>query len=423
MRVNQSTFGEWERWVDKIYPTKEEFLRALAKRTLKIYHGIDPTGPDLHLGHSTNLLLLEHFRRMGHEIILLIGDFTAMIGDPTEKEAARKPLTRTQVLKNAKTYQTQASKILSFTGKNPAKITYNSRWWGKMKFGDALALESLVTGPQLFERDMFERRIRAGEAVTLAEITYPFLQGYDSVALDIDTEVGGTDQTFNMLMGRDLMRKLKNKEKFVITTKLLENPKTGKKLMSKSEGTYVALSDPPDEMFAKVMALPDEVIIPCFELCTQVPDREIVELKKEVKENPLHTKKHLAFEIVKIYHGEKKATLARKEFEKVVQKKQSPSIPPVRSLEQIQDSLAIRYDWTPKSTASITQVVAVSADTSTSEAWRRVKGGTVSLDNVRITEPHAPFDFNVPHDRILKYGAHDYVKIKGKSKEDKGQKD
>ena len=320
-----------KRWVDKIYPSEKEFLKALKTQKLTIYHGVDPTAPGLHLGHSTNYLLLKKFQNLGHKIIILIGDFTAQIGDPTGKLSERKALTKKQVLKNAETYKSQISKILDFKSKiNPVQIKFNSKWYEKIKFADLMKLMANFTHGKMIKRNMFQQRLKKGQEINFIEFIYPMLQGYDSVAMNVDVEVGGTDQTFNMMAGRDLLKKYKKKEKFVITTKLLENPKTGKKLMSKSEGNYIALNDSPKDMFGKVMALPDEAIMHCFELCTEV---SLIEVKK-IK-NPKDAKARLAKEIITIYHSKKEAESAEKEFNKIFKEKKLPTeIPEIRIKEK-----------------------------------------------------------------------------------------
>ncbi|MDP2910698.1 MAG: tyrosine--tRNA ligase [bacterium] len=319
-----------KRYADKIYPSEKEFLEALEIRKLTIYHGVDPTAPDLHLGHSTNYLLLRKFQDLGHKIIILIGDFTAQIGDPTGRISERKTLTKEQVLKNAQTYKAQISKILDFKSKtNPARLKFNSKWYEKINFNDLMKLMANFTHGQMIKRNMFQQRLKNGQEINFIEFIYPMLQGYDSVAMDVDAEVGGTDQTFNMMAGRDLLKKYKNKEKFVITTKLLENPKTGKKLMSKSEGNYVALNDFPNEMFGKIMALPDEAVMPCFELCTEISLLEVVKIK-----NPKDLKIRLAREIITMYHNKKEAERAEKEFNKIFKEKKLPSdIPEIKMKE------------------------------------------------------------------------------------------
>lgn len=327
------------RYIENIFPSKERFKKALKSgKKLLFYIGVDPTAPKLHLGHSTNFLFLRKVQEMGHQVTLLIGDFTAQIGDPTGKDETRKPLTRKEVLNNCKTYKKQVAKILDFNSKeNSARIVYNSRWLSKMKPEDFIKLMAQATVKQMIQRDMFQKRIKEGREIYLHEFLYPLLQGYDSVAMNVDVEVGGNDQTFNMLVGRDLLKRYKNKEKFVITTKLLVNPKTNKKLMSKSEGNFIALDESPDEMYGKIMALPDEVILPCFELCTTLPEEEIKKIEKNLKSkklNPRDAKARLAREIIKIYHNEKEAIKAEKNFENIFKKKKSPSNIPVFILPQ-----------------------------------------------------------------------------------------
>jgi len=317
-----------DRWTDKIYPSREDFLKKLTKKKLVIYHGIDPTAPSLHLGHSTNLLLLKRFQEWGHKVILLVGDFTAQIGDPSGRLTERNPLTEKEVLNNSQTYKFQAGKILDFRSKrNSAEVKRNSQWLKKFTLEKILRLSGNFTVQRIIERDMFQKRLKQKKPIWLHEFLYPLFQGYDSVALDVDVEVGGTDQTFNMMIGRDLMRIYRNKEKFVITTPLLINPKTGNKLMSKSEGNYVALDDSSEEMFGKIMALPDEVIINCFKLCTEVSLEEIKIMEqgfKSKKDNPRDLKARLAREIVTTYHGVSVAEKAEEEFNRVFREHKVP---------------------------------------------------------------------------------------------------
>ncbi len=333
------------RWADKIYPSRKAFLDVLISgRKLTIYHGVDPTASHLHLGHSTNYLLLRKFQELGHKIILLVGDFTAQIGDPTGKSTARKSLTRKQILGNCQTYQEQAGKILDFKSKrNPVEIKFNSQWLSKLSMEDVIKLAAHFTHGQMIKRNMFQERLKRKEEIYLHEFLYPLLQGYDSVALDVDVEVGGTDQTFNMLVGRDLMKIFRQKEKFVITTILLINPVTGRKLMSKSEGNIIALDDKPEEMYGKIMALPDETIITCFQLCTELPVFGIKKIEEDLKQkkvNPRDLKAELAKEIIRLYYGEKASEKAEVEFNKVFKKNELPSkIPVIKIRENVLDIL------------------------------------------------------------------------------------
>ncbi|MDO8518197.1 MAG: tyrosine--tRNA ligase [bacterium] len=301
------------RSIAQILPTKDELKKALMSgKQLRFYIGTDATGPQLHLGHSTNYLLLEKFRQLGHEIIILFGDFTALIGDPTDKEAARKQQTPEEVENHIRDWKSQVSKIVDFdNAENPAKILKNSEWLSKLNFADVLNIASNFTVQQMLERDMFEKRIEAGKLVYLHEFLYPLMQGYDSVAMDVDVEVGGTDQTFNMLVGRTLQKRIHTKEKFVISTTLLENPATGKKLMSKSEGDYIALNDSPSDMYGKTMALSDVVLRQMFVDTTLLP---ISEIDSILQLHPKEAKMRLARELVGIYHTKEAAQKAEKNF-------------------------------------------------------------------------------------------------------------
>ncbi len=314
------------RGISAIYPSKE-FLEEKLKKGEKItlYLGIDPTGPSLHLGHLIPIKKLAEFQKAGHQIIILFGDFTATIGDPSDKESTRQPLTRKQVLQNHKDYKEQISTILSFKGKNKAKIKYNSKWLRKLSFEKIISLASNMTVQQMIERDMFKKRIEGGKPIFMHEFFYPLMQAFDSVAMNVDGEIGGTDQTFNMLCGRDLMKTLSGKEKFVITTRLLED-NHGQK-MGKTEKNMVSLSDNPEEMYGKIMSWTDGLIIPGFELCTNVPIdkiREFSEQLKDEKTNPRDLKMNLAKEIVSLVYGENKARNAEDNFINVFQNKEKP---------------------------------------------------------------------------------------------------
>jgi tyrosyl-tRNA synthetase len=308
------------RGVANIYPNKDFVKKQLLSgKKLKMYLGIDPTGPTLHMGHAVQLIKLKEFQELGHEVVLLIGDFTAMIGDPSDKTAVRKQLTKKEVLNNCKLYKKQSSTFLNF-GVGGAKIKYNSSWLAKMKFADVVNLASKMTVQQMIERDMFQERIKNNKPVYLHEFLYPLMQGYDSVYLNTDGEIGGNDQTFNMLAGRNLMKEMKNKEKFVLTTKLLEDS-SGKK-MGKTEGNMISMLDDEFEMFGKVMSWTDGMILLGFEICTNVSDEDIEKYKKELEKgaNPRDIKIILAKEIIKVYYGKERADKAEKNFLNTFQK-------------------------------------------------------------------------------------------------------
>ncbi len=305
------------RGVENIFVKETLKNKLLSGKRLKVYLGIDPTGPTLHMGHTIPMMKLKEFQDLGHQVILLMGDFTAMIGDPTDKSSARKQLTHKEVLTNLKKYKKQASKFLSFTGKNPAQIKFNSKWLMKMNFKEVLELSSKITVDQMLKRDMFVRRHEEGKPIFGHEFFYPLMQGYDSVAMDIDVEVGGNDQTFNMLMGRDLVHEILKKDKSVIAMKLLAD-NTGKK-MGKTEGNMISFEDNPEDMFGKIMSWNDSLIKIGFELCTNLEEKEIINTN-----NPKDQKMQLALEITKIYHGDKKANLAQEDWVKKFQNKEIP---------------------------------------------------------------------------------------------------
>ncbi|PIZ00969.1 tyrosine--tRNA ligase [bacterium (Candidatus Gribaldobacteria) CG_4_10_14_0_8_um_filter_33_9] len=326
MKVNQKIEEILTRSVAEILPTKDSFRKALKLgRRLRIYIGTDATGTSLHIGHATNYMILEKLRRLGHEIIFLIGDFTAQIGDPTDKnESTRKQLTREQVMLNTKTWIDQIKPVIDVDNKdNPIKILYNNDWLSTLSFEDVINLASNFTVQQMIERDMFQARIQSKKPLYLHEMFYPLMQGYDSVVMDVDVEMCGMDQKFNALAGRTLLKKLKNKEKFIFITTLLENPITGKKMMSKSMGTGVFLDFDADKMYGSLMAQPDENMRQLFIDCTWLDLNEIDKILKI--ENPRDAKAKLAREIVAIYHGVKAALKAEQEFEKVFKEKKLPS--------------------------------------------------------------------------------------------------
>ncbi|TSC91360.1 MAG: tyrosyl-tRNA synthetase [Parcubacteria group bacterium Licking1014_17] len=311
------------RGIERVYPSKEEAKKILLSgKKIRVYLGIDPTGKEIHIGHSVVLLFLKRLYEAGHIPIVLMGDFTARIGDPTDKDAARKQLTAEQVRKNMATYWDQISKILDT---DKVEKRHNAEWYEKMDLDNFIRLASEETVQQMLARDMFQKRMKNKKPIGVHEFLYPIMQGYDSVALDVDGEVGGKDQTFNMLVGRDFLKNHKKREKLVFATKLLEDPVSGKK-MSKTEGNLVSFNDLPNEMFGKVMSFPDEMILAIFECATEVPMEHIQEIKKGMNEgeNPKDYKLELAAELVRMYHGEKEAKKAREEFERVFSQKKLP---------------------------------------------------------------------------------------------------
>lgn len=317
------------RSIDTIYPSRDELAKLLSgNKRLNVYMGIDPTADYIHLGHSTNYLVLERLHALGHHITVLVGDFTAMIGDPSDKTAARKRLSREDVEANLKSYKQQIGKILDLGNKeNPISFKMNSAWLAKLTFEDSVDLASNFTVQQMLERDAFAKRIAEEKPLYVHEFFYPLMQGYDSVALDADIEIGGTDQTFNMLAGRTLAKRYLNKDKYVITTTLLEDPVTNEKMMSKSQGTGVSIKAEPFEMFAGVMRLPDSGIVQVYIDCTRLSMQNIEQIKQALiqGENPRDIKLQLAEEVVGMYHGTEAAKAAREEWGVQVTNRELPS--------------------------------------------------------------------------------------------------
>jgi len=326
------------RGVEKIYPTKESLEQVLLSgKKLKIYIGIDPTNPNIHIGNAVVLWKLREFQDLGHKVILLLGDFTGRIGDPSDKNSMRPRLNHEQVLENAKTYKEQASKILDFKSKNnPCELLFNSAWLDKLTNKELLELAGHFTVQQMIERDLFQKRLAENKPIGLHEFLYPLYQGYDSVAMEVDMEIGGQDQTFNMLIGRDLVESYLKKEKFVLATTLLEG--TDGRKMSKSWGNVINLNDSPNEKYGKVMSIKDGLIVNYFRLGTRVDEKKIEKIKKDLKSgkvNPRNVKAELAREIVSLYHGERIAEGAEKEFDKVFKENKVPTEIPEFSIDKI----------------------------------------------------------------------------------------
>ena len=298
--------------IREILPSREEFKKALMERKLRFYIGADPTGTSLHLSHAKNFMLLEEFRELGHEVFILFGDFTACIGDPTDKTSARTRLTREQARKNAENWIESISPLINMHDEqNPAHVVFNSEWLDKLSAEDFIELLSSSTVQQLIVRDMFQKRLNDNKPIFMHEFIYPMLQGFDSVSLDVDVEMCGTDQIFNALMGRELLKKYKNKEKFVVANNLMENPKNGS-LMSKSTGFGVFLGVGADKMFEDIMNQPDEMIEIMLINNTRVSLEDIKKLN--IMDNPRDAKLFTAREITTIFYGKEQANFAEQRF-------------------------------------------------------------------------------------------------------------
>ncbi len=357
------------RGVERNYPN-DDFLRSKLSegKQLKIYLGIDPTGPTLHMGHMVVLKKLSQLQKLGHKIILLIGDFTAMIGDP-DKTSAREPLTREEVMENQKLYKKQAGTFLNFEGENPAEFKYNSQWLGKMTFADVLELSAKFTVQSILERDMLKKRFSEGQPIYIHEFMYPLMVAKDSLEMDVDGEVGGNDQTFNMLVGRDLQKKVQGKEKFVIPMKLLVDSSGGK--MGKTTGNMLSFLDSADEKFGKIMSWTDGMILPGYELLTDV---DLEKIKKDLKstDNPKNIKMDLAIEIVKSFDGEILAKKAKENWITQFSKKEIPN-----NLEEFTFENGVKIMDILKEIKFVK---------SNGEARRKIDEGAVQIDGEKITD-------------------------------------
>ncbi|MFH1509592.1 MAG: tyrosine--tRNA ligase [Candidatus Nealsonbacteria bacterium] len=310
--------------VEQILPDKIGLKNLMQKRKIRVYLGIDPTGRRLHLGHVIPLKKLQDFADLGHEVILVVGTGTVLAGDPSQRDAARPKILEKEIKENIKNWKKQVGNILNFS---KVKIKYNGDWLLKLRLKEVIDIASNISASRLFQRDMFKKRLEAGNVVWMHEVLYPILQGYDSVFMDIDLEIGGSDQVFNMLVGRELQQKMRKKEKFVLTCPMILG--TDGKTMSKSSGNCIWIDDSPKEKFGKVMSISDKLIIPYLETLTDLDSEKVKQYKEDLdsnKLNPKDVKKELAFEIVKTYNSLKEAKIAKEEFEKIFEEKKLPSI-------------------------------------------------------------------------------------------------
>ncbi len=381
--------------------TEGELKKSLKKkRPLRVKFGADPTVPDIHLGHTVVLQKLRQFQDLGHKIIFVIGDFTARIGDPSGRLETRKPLSRKEVLKNARTYQDQVFKILD---KKKTRVVFNSAWLDRLISQDIFNLASKYTVARMLERDDFSLRYKKEHPISIHEFLYPLIQGYDSIVLKADVEIGGTDQKFNMLVGRTLQKEYGQRPQVVITMPLLEGT-DGIRKMSKTYGNYIGVNDPPKEIFGKLMSISDELMIRYWELLTDISPAELTKMKKDLKRGRLHpkeAKKNLALKVVEMYHSKKAAKEAAKEFEEVFREKKLP-----HKIQEIK--ISKKKIW-------IVRLLTISGMAKTSsEARRLIQQGAVTLDGEKITDPEK--ELTVEEGSILKVGKRRFTKIVIESK-------
>jgi len=369
--------------------------KLLSNKKLNIKFGIDPSGADLHIGHMVPIRKLKQFQDLGHNIILLFGNFTGQIGDPTGKNQARAIKTQEELEKNAKHYVNQIKTILDI---NKIKVVWNADWLKKLDFADVIQLASKFTVGQMMERDMFKKRVQKNEPIAVHEFMYPLMQGYDSVALKADIEIGGTDQTFNLLAGRTLQKAYGQTPQDIITVPILEGT-DGKIKMGKSTNNYIGITEKPNEMFGKIMSIPDDLIIKYFELTTLLSQQEIETHKKELKKgtNPRNLKITLAKEIIKLYHDKNSAKKAEQEFIRIFSKKQLPTDIPTKTFDETELDIISIIDRT-------------NLLSSKSEARRLIKGGGVKIDNEKITDDKTII--SLQKEKILQLGKRKFIKIK-----------
>jgi len=393
---SRTLLKEISRGTDEILLEKDLIERLESGKALRIKAGFDPTAPDLHLGHTVLINKMRQFQDLGHEVIFLIGDFTGMIGDPTGKNTTRPALTRNDVIENARSYEQQIFKIL-----DPEKtlVMFNSSWMGEMNASDLVALAARHTVARMLERDDFNKRYKSGQPIAIHEFLYPLVQGYDSVAIKADVELGGTDQKFNMLVGRELQKDYGQKPQVVITVPILEGL-DGTNKMSKSLGNYIGINEAPQEQFGKIMSISDELMWRYFELLSFRPLDEIESFRQQVADggNPRDIKFLLAEEIVARFHNEADATGARETFIARFQKGAMPEDIPEKELFSATASMSISLVLKEAGLTS-----------STSEARRNIRGGGVRIDGERVDDEKLEIPIGESH--VFQVGKRRFAKI------------
>ena len=399
-KLQEDVLAQLKRGTDEVLVEAELIKKLDEGRSLRIKAGFDPTAPDLHLGHTVLINKLKQFQDLGHEVLFLIGDFTGMIGDPTGKNVTRKPLTRDDVIENAKSYEQQIFKIL-----DPVKtlVMFNSSWMNAMSPVDLIQLASKSTVARMLERDDFSKRYKGGQPIAIHEFLYPLIQGYDSVAMKADVELGGTDQKFNLLMGRQLQEMYGQKPQVVMTVPILEGL-DGVQKMSKSLNNYIGIADAPDDMFGKIMSISDELMWRYFELLSFRPMQEIAEWNKECQQgaNPRNYKVKLAQEIIARFHDDAAAVKALENFEAQFKRGAIPDDIPEIELTATAEGYAI---------ALLLKDAGLTSGTSDSN--RMVKQGAVKIDGEKLTDAKLMVQAGTEH--VYQVGKRKFAKVKIKS--------
>ena len=386
--------------------SEDELIRKLEKsvatgKPLKIKLGLDPSAPDLHIGHAVVLHKMREFQELGHEIIIILGDFTGMIGDPTGRSETRKQLTMEDVLNNAQTYREQVFKILD---KDKTQVVFNSTWLKQLNFADVIRLASKLTVARMLEREDFSSRYKNQLPISIHEFFYPLMQGYDSIALEADVEFGATEQKFNLLMGRHLQREYGQEPQVAIMMPILTGL-DGEQKMSKSLGNYIGISEPPSEIYGKAMSIPDNLMLEYFRLCTDFSSKEIRDIEEGLKTGDLHprdVKMRLAGRLVAIYHGEEESRKAAAEFKNIFQKGDMPSEMPEHDLSG---------ETGPEGRINIVKLLGLTGlVSSSSEARRMIEQGAVKIDGEKVT------DYNLTltpeNDSVLQVGKRKFARLK-----------
>ncbi len=385
-----------KRGADEILVEAELIEKLKKNKVLRIKAGFDPTAPDLHLGHTVLINKLRQFQELGHEILFLIGDFTGMIGDPTGKSATRPPLTREDVIENAKSYTKQIFKILD---PDKTQVMFNSSWMNEMSPADLIQLAAKHTVARMLERDDFSKRYKGGQPIAIHEFLYPLIQGYDSVAMKADVELGGTDQKFNLLVGRELQKHYGQEPQVVLTMPILEGL-DGVQKMSKSLNNYIGIDEAPDEMFGKIMSISDELMWRYFELLSFLPEEDIEKFKQDIEEgiNPRDIKFILGEELVARFHSTEEAIQARENFIARFQKGAMPDDIPEKELTAVDGKLAI---------ANLLKEAGLVS--STSEAFRMIKQGAVKIDGEKVT--NKALEVEAGTENIYQVGKRRFAKV------------
>lgn len=377
---------------------EDELLERLREscrtnKPLRVKAGFDPTAPDLHLGHTVLIQKLKNFQDLGHRVVLVIGDFTGMIGDPSGKSETRKALTEEEVRANARTYTDQVFKILH---REKTEIVFNSEWMKRLTAGDLIDLASRYTVARMLERDDFQKRYRSGRPIAIHEFLYPLIQGYDSVVLRADVELGGTDQLFNLLVGRDLQREFGQPPQVVVTMPLLVGT-DGVQKMSKSFGNYIGITEPPEEIFGKVMSISDELMITYYELLTDVSQERINDIRSG-RIHPMTAKEALAFELTRRFHGEESALRAKERFRSVFSRREIPE-----EIEEVRIEREGERMWLPK------VMLRAGLVRSSSEAVRLIRQGGVRIDGRKVMD--TGFEVETSGSFLLSVGRRTFRKV------------